>query len=428
MIKNEKKNIVIIGGGFAGVNLATKLGNTIGLNVTVIDKNNYNFFTPLLYQLSTGFLDVASICLPFRTIFKGKNNIHFRMGEVQKIVPEEHKVILTTETISYDYLVIAVGTKPNFFGMENIQKNALPMKSVEDSVKLRNMLISKAEHYIQSNDPDEKRKMRNIVISGAGPSGVELAGVLAEIKNSILGEIYPELDGKNMNIYLVDGVSSVLHEMSKTSQKYSQKSLEDMGIKVQLGKTVSDYKNDKVEFKDGSHIETKMLIWTSGVVGIKLEGITDDFYTKGDRLKVNEYNEIEGLNGIYAIGDACIMNSDSNFPKGHPQLASVAKQQGLALAKNFKAEMKGEKLFPFKYNDKGTMAIIGRNKAVADLTTPEKTLTGFIAWLAWTSVHVFLLLSYRNQIRTMWNWANNYFSKAQSQGVLVGEKPEEYKP
>lgn len=424
----KNKHIVIVGGGFAGVNMAMKLGNSEGIEVTLIDKNNYNFFTPLLYQLATGFLDVSSICLPYRTIFKDSDNLFFRMGEFQKVIPEEKKVVLPTETISYDYLVIATGTKPNFFGMENIEKNALPMKSIDDAVKLRNFLISEAEKYIQTDDEVEKRKMRNIVISGAGPSGVEVAGILAEMRNSILTDIYPELDDEKMNIYLVDGAPSVLPPMSEKSQKYSQKSLENMGIEVQLNKMVSDYKDDKVEFKDGSHIETKTLIWTAGVVGLKLNGFSDDSYEKGNRLKVDQYNKVENTENIYAIGDACIMTSDPDFPKGHPQLASVAKQQGEALAKNFKAIVQGHKPKPFKYNDKGTMAIIGRNKAVADLTTPNKTLTGWIAWAGWIFVHLFLLLSYRNQVKTMWNWANSYFSAGQSQGILIGKKPKEFRP
>lgn len=420
----KDKNIVIIGGGFAGINLAMKLANAKGVNVTLVDKNNYNFFTPLLYQLATGFLDIASICLPFRTIIKGKDNLHFRMGEFKKVIQKENKVELNTETIAYDYLVIATGTKANFFGMDNVQKNSLPMKSINDAVKLRNFLISEAEKYIQTDDEAEKKKMRNIVISGAGPSGVEVAGIIAEMRNSVLTDIYPELAHEKMKIYLIDGAPSVLPPMREKSRKYAQESLEKMGIEVQLNKMVSDYKDDKVEFKDGSHIETKTLIWTAGVTGIKLDGFSDDSYEKGNRLKVDEFNKVEETENIYAIGDACIMTSDPDFPKGHPQLASVAKQQGEMMAKNFKSLVQSKKLISFKYKDKGSMAIIGRNKAVADLTTPKKTLTGWIAWMGWIFVHVFLLISYRNQLRTIWNWANSFFSKAQAQGILIGEKPE----
>lgn len=419
----NNKKIVIIGGGFAGINLALELGNTKGVDVTLVDKNNYNFFTPLIYQLATGFLDVSSICMPFRTLFKGKDNLRFRMGEFQKVVPEQSKVVLDTETISYDYLVIAIGTKPNFFGLKNIEKNALPMKSIEDAVKLRNFLISQAEKYVQTDDELEKKKMQNIVISGAGPSGVEIAGILAEMRNRILSEIYPEVDKDKMHIHLVDGASSVLPPMSEKSQKYSKKSLESLGVEIHLEKMVSDYKDDKVEFKDGSHIETKTLIWTAGVVGTSLEGFPKDCYAKGNRLKIDEYNKVAGMSNIYAIGDASLMTTDANFPEGHPQLASVAKQQGKAMAKIFTALVKGQKPTPFIYNDRGTMAIIGHKKAVADLTTPKGTLTGLVAWLAWTFIHLLLLLNYRNQIKTLWNWANSYFSNGQSQGILVGKIP-----
>ena len=419
----KDKNIVIIGGGFAGVNLAIQLADKKGVNVTVVDKNNYNHFTPLLYQLATGFLDVSSICLPYRTLFNGMDNLYFRMGEYQKIIPEESKVVLSTETISYDYLVIATGSKSNFFGMDNIEKNALPMKSVDDAVKLRNFLINEAEKYIQTEDEVEKRKMRNIVISGAGPSGVEVAGILAEMWNRTLKEMYPELAKEIMNIYLVDAASSVLSSMSEKAQKYSHKSLERMGVHVQLEKTVSDYKDDKVEFKDGSTIETKTLIWTAGVIGLKLEGFPDECYEKSNRLKVNEFHKVEGMENVYAIGDACLMTSDPNYPKGHPQLASVAKQQGEAMAKILIALIKGQEALPFKYKDRGTMAIIGNNRAVADLTIPYKTITGWIAWASWISIHLYMLLSYRNQVRTLWNWTNSYFSKVHSEGILLEKSP-----
>jgi NADH dehydrogenase len=243
------------------------------------------------------------------------------------------------------------------------------------------------------------------------------------MRNRILEDIYPELDRERMRIYLVDGASSVLSTMREKSQKYAQKSLENMGVRVQLEKMVSGYQEDKVEFKDGSHIETKTLIWAAGVTGFRLEGLSDDYYQKENRLKVNEYHKVVGTENIYSIGDSCIMTSDADFPNGHPQLASVAKQHGQALAKNLIAIVKSQKPKPFKYQDMGTMAIIGRSRAVADLTIPDKTITGWIAWMAWVSIHLLLLLSYRNQVRTMWNWVNSFFSNGHSQGILVGEIP-----
>ena len=417
----KEKKIVIIGGGFAGINLAKHLGNKKGLQVTLVDKNNYNFFTPLLYQVSTGMLDVSSITIPFRTLFKKKENLRYRLGKLIEVRAEENKVVLSTGELEYDYLVMAMGTKSNFFGMENIEKNALPMKSINQAVKLRNYLLLEAERYIYTKDEVEKRKMRNIVISGAGPSGVEVAGMLAEMRNNILNDIYPELKKEKMNLYLVDGAPNVLPPMSEKSQKYSQESLEKMGIIVKLNKMVSDYKDDKVIFKDGDSIETKTLIWTAGVTGMRFEGLPEESYEKGNRLRVNEYFKLPNTDNIYAIGDACILKTDPDFPKGHPQLASVASQQGKLLAKNFEGLVKNEKPKAFIYKDKGTMAIIGRSKAVADLTTPKKTMTGWFAWFAWLFVHLFLLINYRNRISTMWNWTTAYFSEGQANGLLIGK-------
>lgn len=424
----KDKDIIIIGGGFAGINLARHMGGKKGVQVTLVDKNNYNFFPPLLYQVATGMLDVSSISVPFRTLFAGKKNLHFRLGELQEVVPVENKVILSTGELTYDYLVIATGTKANYFGMENIQKNSLPMKTIDDAVKLRNFLIREAEKYTYTKDEDEKRKIHNIVISGAGPSGVEIAGMIAEMRNRVLADIYPELSNESLNLYLVDGAATVLPPMREKSQKYSKESLEEMGIIVKLNKMVSDYKDDKVYFKDGETIEAKTLIWTAGVTAIRFKGIPEELYERGNRLKVNEYNKVEDTDNIFAIGDACIQMSDPRFPKGHPQLGSVATQQGKNLAKNLVAIAKKrdgqkdrEEPKPFHYNDKGTMAIIGKSKAVADLTTPKITLTGWIAWFSWLFVHLFLLISYRNRLRTMWNWTSAYFGHGQSQGLMVGE-------
>ncbi|MET4083721.1 NADH dehydrogenase [Pedobacter sp. UYP30] len=417
----EDKRIVIIGGGFAGINLARELGGKKGLEVTLVDRNNYNFFPPLLYQVATGVLSTSSICIPFRTLFDGKENLRFRLGEFEKVIPQQNKVILSTGEIYYDYLVISTGTENNYFGMENIKKNALPMKTVEDAIALRNYLINEAERYITVTDETEKRKMRNIVVSGAGPSGVEIAGMIADMSNRVLKTLYPEFDQSQMNLYLVDGASAVLPPMREESQKYSKESLEKIGVIVKLNKMVADYKDGVVYFKDGEQIETNTLIWTAGVIAPKFDGFPADCYEKGNRLKVDEFNKIDGLTNVYAIGDSCLQTNDLKFPKGYPQLGSVATQQGKALAKNFIAMVKNQSTKPFSYLDKGTMAIIGRNKAVADLTFPKTTLTGWLAWMAWLFVHLFLLINYRNQFRTMANWANAYFTKGRAQGIMVRE-------
>ena len=419
----KDKKVVIIGGGFAGVNLAKKLGGTKGIQVTLVDRNNYNFFPPLLYQVATGMLDVSSISIPFRTLLSGRKNLHFRLGELLEVVPNQNKIILSSGELQYDQLVIATGTKANYFGMENIQKHSLPMKNVDDAVKLRNYLIALAEKYTYETNPDERRKMRNIVISGAGPSGVEIAGMIAEMRMRVLKDIFPELVKEPLNIYLVDGAEVVLPPMSEKSQKYSKESLENFGVKVILGKFVEDYRDDKVFFKGGDSIETKTLIWTAGVTAMKFKGIPDDYYERGNRLKVNEYNMVVNSANIFAIGDACVMTSDPDWPKGHPQLGSVAMQQGKQLAKNLEIidQGRGDSMKPFKYNDKGSMAVIGKNKAVADLTFPKTTLTGWLAWFSWFFVHLFLLVNYRNRLRTLFNWIGTYILGGQSQGMMVGE-------
>ncbi|MCL8007380.1 NAD(P)/FAD-dependent oxidoreductase [Gelidibacter japonicus] len=419
----QEKHIVIIGGGFAGVNLAKHLGNERGLRVTLVDRNNYNFFPPLLYQVSTGMLDISSISIPFRTLFIGNKNLFFRIGELEEIVPDEQKVILSTGEVRYDALVLATGTESNYFGMENIEKNALPMKTVNDAIKLRNYLLMEGEKYTFCTDEVERRKMRNIVISGAGPSGVEIAGMIAEMRKRKLREIYPELENERLNIYLVDGAQTVLSSMSETSQKYTLKMLKKLGVIVKLNTMVSDFTDDKVIFKDGEAIETKTLIWTAGVTALKFKGLPKDCYGKANRLRVDAFNKMEHCENIYAIGDTCIQTTDPNFPDGHPQLGSVAQQQGKALADNFVAMTKNKNLKPFRYIDKGTMAIIGDQKAVADMTFPKITLTGWLAWFSWLFVHLFLLVSYRNRFRTFWNWFNAYLGKGQSQGIMIGKFP-----
>lgn len=414
-----EKQVVIIGGGFAGINLAEQLKNEKGFHITLVDKNNYNFFPPLLYQVATGMLDVSSISTPFRTLFKGAENIRFRMGVLEKIESNANKVQLSTGELEYDVLVIATGTNSNYFGMENIQKNALPMKTIDDAVKMRNYLLQKTEEATYTTDPEKKEKLRNVVISGAGPTGVEVAGMLAEMRNNMLEKIYPELSGSELEIYLVDAAPTVLPPMREKSQNYTYNTLTEMGVRVQLEKMVEDYEDDTVYFKDGDSIQTETLIWTAGVTAMRFEGIPEESYGRGNRLLVNEFNKVQGTENIYAIGDTALQKTDKNFPEGHPQLANVAMQQGKHLAKNLIAMHEARGQAPFSYFDKGSMAIIGRSKATADLTFPSKTFTGWLAWAMWLFIHLFQLINYRNRIKTMWNWTTAYFTQDQSLGMIV---------
>lgn len=414
-----KKEIVIIGGGFGGINLARNLSKEENFHITLVDRNNYNFFPPLLYQVATGFLEPSNISYPFRKLFHGKKNTSFRMAELLKIIPEQNKVVLSTGELTYHYLVLATGTESNFFGMQNIRKHALPMKTVDDAIEMRNILLQTTEQATITTDGAEKKKLETIVIAGGGPTGVEVAGMLAEMRMNIFEKDYPELAGNQFRIVLVDGAPVLLTPMSEKSQKYTYETLSKMGVEIKLNKQVKDYVDDAVVFADGETIQTKLLLWTAGVTSKIFDGIPEQSYGRGRRLLVDEYNRVQGFQNIYAIGDTCLQTTDKNFPQGHPQLAQPAIQQGKNLAKNFKAMENQKPLTPFSYYDKGSMAIIGRNKAVAEIVKPKMIIKGWFAWAAWLFVHLFSLINYRNRIKTMYNWTAAYFTKDQSLRMII---------
>ncbi len=414
------KEIVIIGGGFAGINVAMQLSKEKEYHITLVDRNNYNFFPPLLYQVATGFLESSNISYPFRKLFQGKKNINFRMGEFLKVVQSENKIVLSTCELKYDYLVFATGAETNFFGMENVKKNAIPMKTVSDALEMRNHFLLKMEQATVTADVNERRKLLNIVVAGGGPTGVEVSGMLAEMRKNILSKDYPELASSKTgsNIYLVDGSSAVLSPMSVKSQKDTYDALTKLGVIIKLNIHVTDYVNDVVFLDNGETIETKTLMWAAGVTAHVFEGIAKESYGRGKRMMVDEFNKVQDTQNIYAIGDTCIQTSDSNFPDGHPQLAQTAIQQGKNLAINFIALANGKALKPFKYIDKGSLAIIGRNKAVADL--PKKLhFKGFIAWFIWVFIHLVSLINYRNRVKTLYNWMIAYFTKDQSLRMII---------
>ena len=413
------KKVVIIGGGFAGVNLAKKLAGNASFDITLVDKNNYNFFPPLLYQVATGYLETSNITYPFRKLFRGKKNFMFRLGELEQVLPEQQQVILSTGTVNYDYLVFATGCETNYFGMDNVAKHAIPMKTVADALQMRNTLLERLEEASRSADPAERKKLLTVVVAGGGPTGVEISGMFAEMKRTILAKDYPELKGASGEIYLVDGLKSVLAPMSEKSQQYTYDTLTKMGVKVKLNVMVKDFVNDTVHFADGSTIEAKNLIWAAGVTAMTFKGMPEEAYGKGKRLQVDEFNKVKGLEDIYAIGDTCIQLTDPGFPQGHPQLAQVALQQGDNVGHNMiRIE---ENQFPkaFSYVDKGTMAIIGRNKAVADLPKPKLFFSGFIAWAMWLFIHLISLINSGNRIKTLYNWMIAYFTKDQSLRMIV---------
>ena len=414
------KRIIIIGGGFAGLNLVKNIkGNDY--HITLVDRNNYIFFPPLLYQVATGFLEASNISYPYRKMLRDKTNLSFKMGEVLHVIPEQNKIVLNTGELEYDYLIFATGTVTNYFGMENVRKKAIPMKTVNDALEMRNYILSQVERATTFiSDKEKLNKTLSIVVAGGGPTGVEISGMLGEMWSSVFRKDYPEFKKAQIqhHIYLVDGAAQLLSPMSKKSQDNTFVALEKLGVKIILNTQVTDYVDDKVVLSNGQIIETENLIWAAGVTAQVFEGIAKACYGRGRRLITDAFNKVEGLESIYAIGDTCIQTTDAPFSEGHPQVAQVALQQGKNLAKNFMRLSKNKALVPFSYKDKGSMAIIGRNKAVADIP-PKLHFKGFVAWCIWLFIHLISLVHYRNKITTLYNWIVAYFTKDQALRMII---------
>lgn len=411
--------IVIIGGGFAGLNLANELADNKDFEITLVDKNNYNFFPPLIYQVATAYLEPASISYPFRKYFRGKDNITFRMGEFMMVKANENIAVLHNGELQYDALVFATGAETNYFGMENVKKNAIPMKTLNDALEMRNKLLQRMEKATLHKNSRERRKYMNIVVAGGGPTGVEVSGMFAEMRKGVLRKEYPELATSVSNVYLVDGGDALLAPMSKESQQDTYDALTKLGVIIKLNARVTDFVDDVVHLSNGETIQSKNLIWAAGVSCRAFEGLPAESYGRAKRMIVDAHNKVINTTNIYSIGDTCYQDTDAAFPQGHPQVAQVAIQQGKQLAKNFKKAIKGEALVPFKYNDKGSMAIIGKNKAVVDLPKPKMHFKGFFAWLMWLFIHLLSLLTSRNRFVTFWNWMISYFSMDQPLRMII---------
>lgn len=411
------KKIVLIGGGFAGINIITRLSNDPNFEITLVDKNNYNFFPPLIYQVSSSILDPAAISYPFRRFIRHKKNVKFRLGELIEIKSDENKVVLSNGELDYDILILATGTQSNYFGMENLEKYAFPMKTLNDALLLRNILLERLEAASRETDLVEKKRLLSIVITGGGPAGVEIAGVIREIINYIENVDYKDLKGQ-IQVYLVEGSPVLLGPMSEKSHKEAYNALDKLGVKILVNTQVKDCDENTIYFSNGDKIETKTIIWTAGVTSRIFEGIPKEVYGRGRRMQVDAYNKVQGFSNIYAIGDTCIMTTDPNFPAGHPQLAQVAIQQGKNLANNLKKQLTQDNYqpVPFSYKDRGSMAVIGRNKAVADLIHPTLFLKGFPAWIIWSSIHLISLVSIGNRLNTLYRWLTIYISKNSSLG------------
>jgi NADH:quinone reductase (non-electrogenic) len=395
--------VVIIGGGFAGMNLAKKLSHYKAIHVTLVDRNNYNFFPPLLYQVSTSFIEASNISYPFRKMFQHKENLRFFYGSLVHIDHEARIVETDNGDLSFDYLVLAMGTQTNYFGMQNVQKYSLPMKTIDDALNLRNHLLLNMETLIRTTDDAERQKRKVIVIAGGGPTGVEVAGMIAEMSRNILEKDYPELITPKGSIYLVDAGDALLGPMSKKSQQEAYKVLEKLGVHIKLNTAVKDFVNGEVILSSGEKLLSNTLIWASGVIACEAPGLPATSIGRGRRILVDEHNKVIGTDCVFAIGDQCYQTTDKDWPNGHPQLAQVAIQQGKLLAKNLERLRLQKDPEPFHYNNKGSMAIIAKYRAVVDL--PGKGFfSGFFAWIIWLFVHIIPIAGYRNKAKLAYNW------------------------
>lgn len=418
---SKQKRVVIVGGGFGGVALANRLDSKM-FQIVLIDKCNYHQFPPLLYQVACSGLEAGSISFPFRNVFSRKKNFYFRLAELTAVDMEKNRIETTIGGLSYDYLVIAAGTMTNYFGNEVIKAHSLPMKSLEEALELKNTLLLNLERSLDMTDPVDKQSLLNIVVVGGGPTGVEVAGALAEMKRYVLRKDYPNLTDMNMNIYLVEGSPKVLGALSEESSANALRFLEKMGVNVVLNKRVVGYEDHQVLLDSGEAIRTETLIWVSGVTSVKIGNLPGKFVGRAGRLLVNEFNQLDGVPNVFAIGDIALQQ-EKGYPNGHPQLAPVAIQQGRLLADNLRRKERGESLKCFHYNNQGSLATVGRNKAVADLKMVK--LHGFAAWAVWMLVHLRSILGVRNKILTLTDWVWSYFTYGQSVRHIIFAKPRE---
>lgn len=409
------KRIVIIGAGFGGLKLAKKLMGQ-GYQIVLIDKNNYHQFQPLFYQVATSGIESSSILFPLRKIFQKRKDMYIRVAEVFSVDPERKEMRTSLGTVWYDFLVIGTGVNSNFFGMKNMEEYAIPMKSVSEAMALRNRLLLSFEKAVTLRDQIEKKALLNIVVVGGGPTGVEVAGAIAEMKNFVLPKDYPDQNFDLMQINLVEGSGALLGGMSEHASKKALFYLKRLGIKVFLNTHVTDYDGNYLSVANGAPIHTKTVIWAAGISGEVPEGFPKESIGRGRRLVVDEFNKMKGFENIYAIGDVSIM-STPKFPNGHPQVAQVAIQQGKNLANNLIGMLHNSTPKPFRYADKGSMATIGRNRAVADL--PFLKFSGFIAWLTWMFVHLMSIVGVRNRLVIFINWTWSYLTYDQSLRLIL---------
>jgi NADH dehydrogenase len=411
-----KPRIIIIGGGFGGLEVAKGLARTKTQTV-LFDKYNHHTFQPLLYQVATSGLETSSIVFPFRKHFANQNNFYFRMAEVTAVNPKENCIETSIGSVKYDYLVIATGAETNFYGLKDVEQHAHPMKTIIDSIKLRNIMIRNVETALLIEDETVMNSYLDIVIVGGGPTGVELAGSIAELKKYVFPQDYPELEWNRMDIHLIEATPRLLNGMSDIAGKKAFEYLQDLGVNVHLNTAVKSYDGNEVVFNNGEKLITKTLLWTAGVKGNPVAGFSAETLGKASRLKVDEYNRVKGAKNIFAIGDVALVEGDPEYPNGHPMMAPPAMQQGKLVAANIRRLLVEQPLKPFRYANKGAMATIGRNKAVVDMKNFR--FQGFFAWFVWMFVHLLSIIGFKNKFFVFISWLVSYFSYDKSNRLII---------
>lgn len=414
--ETTQPRIVIVGGGFGGVNLAKQLKHA-PVQVVLLDRNNYHLFQPLLYQVSTAGLEPDSIAFPLRGIFRKQRNLVFRMAEVTGIRSSENILETGIGEIHYDYLVFATGSNTNFFGNKDIEDNAIGMKSLIEAVQIRNYVVKQFEESLLLQNPEEIKPKLNFVMVGGGPTGVELAGAFAELRKYIMPKDYPTLPQSLMNVYLIEAGPKLLASFSETTSQKTLEALQEIGVRVLTNTGVKEYDGKTVTLSTGELIQTQSLLWSAGVKGIPVKGIPADIILPNGRILVNELNQVKGFTNVYAIGDIAQMTNDPRFPKGYPMVAQVAIQQGKNVANNLRLSLENKPMKGFNYKDLGSMATIGRNRAVAEFSGMR--MSGYLAWMAWMIVHLMSLLGFRNKLVVFINWFYRYFTYERGTRIII---------
>jgi len=415
--ETSEKRVVIVGGGFGGLKLALKLHKK-NFQIVLLDKNNYHLFQPLLYQVAMSGLEPSAISFPLRKVFQ-KTGIHYRMAELETIIPEKNELVTDIGRLKYDYLVLATGARTNFFNQEKIEKYTLQMKSAPDALYIRNQTLKNFEKALNQSHEEDVKSYLNVAIIGGGPTGVELAGAMAEMKKYVLPKDYPELDMNNMKIMLYEASPRLLAGMSETASKVAKGYLDKLGVEVHTGTPVLDYDGRTLSLPGGVSVDVETVIWAAGITSARINGMSETAYGRNNRLLVNSYNQVTGYQNIFAVGDNSIM-IDATYPNGHPQVAQVALQQAQYMAKNLSSLIKNKQMKPFHYIDKGSMATVGRHLAVADL--PFAKFKGYFAWLLWSIVHLLSIVGVKNKVFVLLNWSWKYITYDQSLRLLVKHK------